>query len=384
MTEPAPRAAPARHGLHLALPVALLVGYALLVYHGVGPPPEGRATTWWQPRAFLFDWSVSAALLESPVAALPLLGFPALAGAVFTFRATRSAVLRCLAVTCVLTVLLFTYYGVAAPFVWEFFRWRGSAAMVVLALVVGATATAPLLAGSWLRRGWPLRLALYAPIAFAVIAVERNATGTNPALSFGISPWPVVSVFGIEIAASILTAIYAGFALALFIYAAAFRREDGGVSRRRARSIALGAALAGLPLAAGQALANADYRATREGSALELIAALSAYYEREQIYPEDLEELIRTGDLDAIPRPRVGFRFLSDAHFEYQNFGTSYILEFPATRWVQCAYNPPWTDEDEPLGDAPETQAEAEADADEDAGHLEEAWSCPARPPELW
>ena len=384
MTQPAPRPAPGRRRLPAALPVALSPAYAMLVHRGVGPPPDGGAGAWWQPSGFFFDWSAGAALLESTALALAALTLPALALTAASFAATRSALLRTLAVSCLLAVALFTYYGVAAPFVWEFFGWRGTLVMLALASLVGAAATAPLLAESWLRRGWPARIALYLPLAFTLIAVERNATGTDPALPFNISPWPVLSVFGIEIAASLLTAGYAGIALALFVYTHAFRREDGGVSRRRARSVAVGVALAGLPLAAGQALAQADYRASREGSARALIQALDSYYERERLYPDDLDELVGTGDLEAIPRPRVGFGFLSDARFHYQNFGTSYILEFPATRWMQCAYNPPWTDEDEPSDGASQPNSEGEEAAQENAEHLEEAWSCPSRPPELW
>ncbi len=383
MTDPPPRPIAGRRGRRAAIPVALLLAYAVLVHHGVGPPPEGFATAWWQPRAFFFDWGPSAALVGGTLMALVSLTLPALALAATIFAATRSPLVRTLAVSCVLAVALFSYYGVQAPFVWEFFRWRGSAVMVALALLVGAAATAPLLAESWLRRGWPLRLAAYLPIVFGLIALERNATGTDPALPFSISPWPVLTVFGIEIAASLLTAAYAVVALALFAYVRTFRPEDGEVSRRRARTIAVGVALAGFPLVAGQALAGADYRVTRQEGAPAVIEALAAYYEREQIYPEDLEELIRTADLEAIPRPRIGFGFLSSSDFDYQNFGTSYILEFAATRWVQCAYNPPWADDDD-LIDETGGDAGAEGLANEENGQLEESWSCPSQPPELW
>ena len=56
----------------------------------------------------------------------------------------------------------------------------------------------------------------------------------------------------------------------------------------------------------------------------------------------------------------------------YQNFGDSYLLEFSAPRWIQCAYNPPWRLE-------PGEEIEP---GDEDA--LSGSWSCPQKPPELW
>ena len=60
----------------------------------------------------------------------------------------------------------------------------------------------------------------------------------------------------------------------------------------------------------------------------------------------------------------------------YQNFGISYLLEFSTPRWVQCAYNPPYQEEDE-------EDFEDELD-DEDEGDLPGSWSCPSTPPELW
>ncbi|MFQ5415951.1 MAG: hypothetical protein ACE5FL_02770, partial [Myxococcota bacterium] len=139
---------------------------------------------------------------------------------------------------------------------------------------------------------------------------------------------------------------------------------------RRARNIAVAAALVALPVVGGQALARFDYHRTREVLARELIEALDRYRERESLYPDTLEELVDAGDLTRVPTPAIGFRFLADAAFRYQSFGTSFLLEFEAPRWVECAYTPPYED-DEPV--------EAEDDATRD-----EPWSCPSKPPELW
>ena len=102
----------------------------------------------------------------------------------------------------------------------------------------------------------------------------------------------------------------------------------------------------------------------------------SAHYEREGGYPDDPGELVALGLLGYVPVPRVGFRFLEEQEFVYQNFGISYLLEFSAPRWVQCAYNPPYQDED-----LDEEEPQEELD---DEGALPGSWSCPAKPPELW
>ena len=128
-------------------------------------------------------------------------------------------------------MLLFAFYGVRAPFVWNFFHWRASAVLSLTALVVGFSLAAPWLAQSWLRLSWPLRLLVYLPIVFAVFAFVRNATGTDESLQFAISPWPAVPVFGIEVAA-------------LFI-AAWLRRNRRRPARDRARARVRGAARVG-------------------------------------------------------------------------------------------------------------------------------------------
>ena len=87
------------------------------------------------------------------------------------------------------------------------------------------------------------------------------------------------------------------------------------------------------------------------------------------------ENFLFAGDLEEVPSPRVGFLSGTGQTFDYQSFGTGYILEFSAPRWIQCAYNPPWADD---LSE--EERAELEADDVELGG----AWSCPSKPPELW
>ena len=94
--------------------------------------------------------------------------------------------------------------------------------------------------------------------------------------------------------------------------------------------------------------------------------------------------------LDAIPQPEIGFALPGEevAAFTYQGFGTSYLLEFSAPRWVQCAYNPPYLDEtgedagDDPALDVAQGGDEASSEGEDDLGGG--AWSCPSKPPELW
>jgi hypothetical protein len=307
--------------------------------------------------------------------------------------------------------------------------------VVLFALCVGAALTAPFLVESWKRRGWPLRLILYLPVFAAAVAFERNVTGTNDALVFAISPWPVVQVFGLEVFASAIALLLLGVALGLWIVRRGVQRSPGdlialsivasmlaaaipagalwlasqqglvpfraspvlltataavamamlgiaatfGVGRgsrrlaRRARIWALAGLLVGMPLLVGQSLTRLDYATTRDTRAGWIIDALERHYQKETLYPESLEELVAAGELAEVPRPRIGFPWLSQQDFLYQSFGTSYVLEFSAPRWIQCAYNPPYDGE-----------YEDEYEDEEGLEDLGGAWSCPSKPPELW
>jgi MFS family permease len=385
-----------------------LVLYAVAMHHGMGPPTGGIAQHWYEPTTFLYRVDLISFAFDSSMRALGCLTLPAVLLAGGVFITGRSAVARAIALCCVVATLLFVFYGEFAPRPWEFFGWRGSAVLWLTAACVGFAAAAPFLAASWLRLTWPLRVAVYLPFAFGIVAFIRNATGTNPELRFAISPWPAVPVFGMEVGALFFVVGFSGVAIAMAGFAAAVGRtdrgavgvritalllgllvpvgllalggwlgmfpfelgaktlfgvaalcavaiagaatlgagEDGGALRRRARWIAVGTALAGGPLLAGQVLARADYCVTREHRAREIIDALDRYVEREFLYPDALQDLVAAGDIEEIPAPAIGFGFLRDARFRYQNFGTSFILEFPAPRWVECAYTPPYVDED--------------------------------------
>lgn len=424
MTAPAAGAAWTRH-TSLLLGAAAL-GYVIFLHHGLGPDLSLGGTRWWMPNGFLAEVAPS-----SLGVGFALFGLIALALAWAIFRTSDSALLRWLAISQLVAVGLLVSFGIGSSRAWSFFHWRWAACLGLLALSVGAALSAPLLAAAWSRLpGWA-RIASYAPVFLGLVAFERNVTGTNPSLPFAISPWPLVQIFGLEVVCSWLATMWLGagaglailtrrprsaarsalavaaaiavplawlgfgsrFALLPFRTGAAtfalaalavvlllaavtwVRRRDAEATASRARALLLGGLLAGLPLLLGQTLTVLDYQTTREETAPAVIDALQRFLDREGIYPDELEELVAAGDLEEVPSPRIGFLNGAGETFSYQSFGTGYILEFSAPRWIQCAYNPPWADD---LSE--EERAELEADDVELGG----AWSCPSQPPELW
>jgi hypothetical protein len=407
-----PRAAE-RLGLGLAL---LTVLWAGVLHHGLGP--SFRRKSFLEPSSFLLG-DVPGTLLP----ALAVLVLPSFALAVAVAFLSRSALTRTAAGIATIASACFVFYGLEAAGVWRFFHWRWSVSVLLFALLVGGAIHAPLLAERWRRLGWPLRLATYLPIFACLIGYERNVTGTNPELPLAISPWPVVQILGLELAASAIAALELGVGVGLFglargVLPAAFGalaaiglplaslaagsasgllpfhagpilfgatavpcvlvlaacalwppRERGAWTRRASNAL-LGGLLLGLPLVAGQALTRLDYSATRDDRAQQIIDALARHGEQSSGYPDRLEDLVVAGLLPEVPRPRIGF--FSRQEFVYQNFGDSYLLEFSAPRWIQCAYNPPWK------------LAPGEEIEEEDADALVGAWSCPQKPPELW
>jgi hypothetical protein len=430
------------------------LAFAALAYSGLGPRPKARA--WWEPSAVLEralgDTSLAPVVQETPLA-LGAFGAAAVGLAAAVFATTRSALARWLAVSAALATLSFVFYALEARFVWSFFRWRWSLTLLLVALAAGAAATAPLLAASWLRLGWRARVAIYLPLFLAVLALERNVTGTDQSLRFALSPWPFVQIFGVEVVAACLGALALGVGLGL---AAAARGEGGaaswalgallaaglpaaalalaeyrdllpfragvrvagllaalgvavfalaatlGSARRserlagRALAFAVGGALVVAPIALGQVLARLDYVETRERRAQAIIDALARHRAKVDAYPDELSELVASGELERVPPPRIGFPGLADQdEFVYQNFGESYLLEFSAPRWIQCAYNPPYAEDDadvegavdEPVepGEAREDVPGGDRDETDGGDGLDEgAWSCPSKPPELW
>ena len=388
--------------------------WAALLHHGLGP--SFRKGSWIQPNSFLLG-DVPDELLP----ALAALVLPCAAVAIAVYWVTSSPAPRVLATLSTVAAACFVFYGLEADRVWRFFHWRWSVAAVLFSALVALACHAPDLAGAWRRLGWPRRLLTYLPIFALLVIYERNVTGTDPELPLALSPWPVVQILGLELAAFAIAALELGVALGLLglsrgallagvgvlgavglpLAALALGSESGLLPfeagpriftatavaclavlaacalwkprgreawARRGAVIGLGGLLVGLPLVSGQALTRLDYSLTRDGSAQRIIDALASHRERTGAYPDELSELVGAGLLDEVPRPQIGFG--SPQEFVYQNFGESYLLEFSAPRWIQCAYNPPWQLEP---GEEPEEG--------EDLGG---AWSCPQKPPELW
>ena len=133
----------------------------------------------------------------------------------------------------------------------------------------------------------------------------------------------------------------------------------------------------------GRALSTGDFVVNKFLRSQILIDALANYYaQSDEGYPDELQTLVDEGFLGEIPSPRVGFEifyrmgWLERPEFFYQSLGSSYVLEFTSTEWVQCAYNPPWEDE--------YFEDDEELEDDEYAEDSDDAWSCPDKRPELW
>lgn len=408
------------------LTVATIV-WTYAVHRGIGPTPVTTALAWYQPSGFLTRMESMSWAFSSTGLLLAVLALPAAALVAAGFVLGRSALARALGVSALIACMLFVFYGNSAVKVWEFFAWRTSAVLVCLSLTLGFSLCTPLLAASWLRLRWPLRIVVFLPVFLGVLAFLRNATGTDPNLAFNISPWPVVPVFGIEVGAFFallwwlgaalgtggialgqqrpaqkLPLSLGGIALGLLLPVLVVKFGDSlrllpfsadartygpilffcalaiaigstiGVRGRpdalqaRVRHLAAGAALIAVPLVIGEVWARWDYYRTRERDAREIIDALNTFASKDGIYPDSLEELVDKKLLDEVPRPSIGFSFLYDGEFRYTSFGSSFNLEFPAPRWVECAFSPGYVDEEDPEMSEPET------------------WSCPFEPPELW
>jgi hypothetical protein len=417
--------------------VLLAAAYAAFLHHGLGAPPGGYASLWWHPTQFLSLSPTIGGWSDIPGQGALILSIPGMVLAIIVFLSTRSALARALAISLAMLAGIFAYAGFAILGPWELFHWRLSLVMIWTCLIIGCSILAGPLAGSWLRQSTIVQLLIYLPIAFVTIAVIRNATGTDETLTMNFSPWPLISVIGFEVVAYTIAGLLLGLALgvaalsqigkstgrviagtvlgaifpAIWFYARFDTTETGslvgiavlsavliglaaitrGENRRtkllgRAGHVALGAALILTPVLAGRAWANADYTVNKFVRAQIAIDALAAYRDKEGVYPGKISTLVKEGYLEELPRPRVGFDILYDTgllkpiKFSYRGLGSSYVLEFVSTEWIQCAYNPPWqTPEGEEYED--EEYDEEYADEDDESG---EAWSCPDARPSLW
>ena len=383
-------------------------------YRGLGPP---HAPAWWAPTGSWHRSPFLGDLAGGPFdgADAALLTVPALALCAATFSLTAAALPRSLALGSVPSSALFVFYGLRAPFPWEFFGASGSLTILATGLVIGAAAASPLLARRWRTAPGAAPASCAVALSLLAIGLQCHATGWDTDARFNLSPWPAVPIFGLDIAGYALAgllltvgvslantrvspalSIPGGLALLIgwhatrfgwtpaagltltFLFALAMGLSRAALSPHdRAmlgRDLAVGGLLLAVPLLAGRAIAEGDHAHTRYVAAERLIQALAEHYEREEVYPDELSALVASGDLGEVPTPRIGFAavyalgLLEAPRFAYQSLGSSYVLEFASTQWVQCVYSPPWIDEDEPQRD--------EA--------AEEPWACPRKRPELW
>jgi hypothetical protein len=419
-----------------AILLVAFLGLAVCYYYlfGAGPTPsELGELAWWRPRGWALRWESLAALkelreAEGAVRLLPVLLFllPVLALAIPLLALFKGAVMRTVIVGVALTGWAFVYYGYLAEGIWRFFSWRAPAATLSFSLLLSALLFAPSLLRSAARLslGWRA-LAVVAGLG-SIYLLSTEVTGTNPELRANLSPWPVLTLFGLLLAgyviaswhvaagvgewiwgrlsgtpgaiAGIATAavvggtaslwvfesagpvsiVVLGLVAALYAIAASARASDRAAAG--GARIAAGALLAAAIFASNLSATRAQ-EVARDVTAARVLDALRSYREAEGGYPDELAQLVPEY-LDEVPRARMGWIPHRHEEFTYSNFGDSFALEFASVLWVQCAYSPPYYEtEDEEL--EAEEEIIPDVAAGEDLG-LAEAWSCESAPPKLW
>lgn len=468
------------HSRTIAFVLALLcLAWSVAIYRGLGPVSNRLHHAWWEPSGFMREWSWITPFFSAPLGGIVLVTAPVATILLWLYLRPTPALARAGAATGTATTAILAFYGLlpTATSVWEFFDWRGSAVMFASGALIGCTLAAPDLARALRRRHPVVGLVLYFTVLLGISGLVRNATGWDATLQFNISPWPAIPVLALEIGAWTWVGVQLGLAIAtastalaitparraagvalgavvpVIWFGAAFPHTDSGTlligtvlsgllvavavfatrggreaMAERAAALALGAGLVLLPIVAGGAMADGDFAASKHVRARVIIDALASFYENEGAYPDSLDELVDLDYLERHPEPRVGSGLwlatgLTDAQtFSYRNLGSSYVLEFVATEWVMCSYNPPWNEtydeEDDFEEEAPDLQADfdeclgvcgascdseeqdcdqicgeaceaerieraavAVAEAEDEGG---EAWSCPDARPELW
>lgn len=402
-------------------------GYSVYGYYGFAPPPEGMPTDWWHGRTYILDFESMGAYVDDPILGALLYGLPAVVICLATFLTTRSTITRMLSLSFTLTSVLFALVGFAAAPLWVLFSWRFTAVFALMGLSLAAALLAPLLVKSWLRLPWATRFLIYFPIFFGAMAAVRGATGTSEHMTFMMSPWPIfttlglatgvlaVSSFlfstalgvislsrgtldiaaaaGLSIAVSIpsiwvalgiselpLQSVLVSSSIAAVLIAVCSIHRGSGDRRTRLLTrgfhVGLAAVLVSVPIFSGHSLAAGDYSVNRYVRAPEVIEALQQHIKSEEFYPDTLEGLVEAGYFERTPKPRIGFDFLEhigladEVKYRYNEYGSSFILEFDSSYWVQCSYSGNYYFDDEEFEDE-EFQGE------------ESDWSCLDKSPTL-
>jgi hypothetical protein len=406
------------------------IGYTTYAYYGLAPPPGGLPTDWWHGHTFMLDWPVVGGWVDAPTYGSLMLSLPAILCCVGVFFGTRSALARTLSLACAFSVFFFAACAFRAPEGWEFFSWRLTAIFVLSGLSLSAAILSPLLVKSWLRLPVWLQVLIYAPLFVLLMAVVRGATGTDEEMAFLVSPWPAWTVFALERGVILICGFLLASGIGVISLSGGFKKDvrvaagtlaalalpgswiaifsdtpsvggfftlaaataallglgliSGAPDRRRALGrrglhLVLGAVMAFVPIFTGQRLAASDKEANLHVLAPQLTEALQKHIEKEESYPSDLAALVPEY-LDEYPRPRIGFALVgwlgleSPAAYRYNEYGSSYVLEFDGPLWTQCAYSGQYYFEEE------------EEDYEDEEGYFDEepSWSCPEKTPPLF
>ena len=413
--------------------VLLLVVFAALAvfyYYLFGPAPspaELGELPWWRPRGWATRWPALSGLRDlargtgtARVVPVLLASLPPLLLTFGSFRVFKNRPLRVLLLATCLTLCAFAYYGYLALGIWEFFGWRWPALTASMALLLACMALLP----SLVEASRSLSTAMRAGAALGAVAIvyllSTEITGTNPQLFANISPWPVLTLFGLlffgyafallhasagasvwfqgrlsgtagraaAIASAAVLAVllswlvfqdpWPNLSLGLAAIAVLYAWRSGrGREPEAARSHAVAQFAAAALIATG--IWFGDWRASttqaeiRNEKAQQIISALEEYKRMHDIYPDRLEELV-PAQLASLPAPRIGIFEHDHEVFIFSNYGDSYALEFASTLWDQCQYSPPYVYEEE--------EEDEEEEPEEDS--LGGSWSCGSAPPKLW
>ena len=415
--------------LYVAVAALLAVFYYYFVGAGPGPSELFEDLEWWRPSGSLIRSDALLSLAEladrpGPERMVPVYLFwlPPLALTIGGLLLFKSAVMRTFFVWLGLVLGAIAYYGILADRVWSFFEWRFPATMASFVAILTVALFAPSLLRVLTRTPrWIAGSLLFALFA-GVFLLQTEITGTDANMRFNISPWPVLTVFGMLLFGYCIASLHVAAGLGLWLSSRLKGAVGAGLGALTAAALAalasiyvfsdppltrvvlfavLGAvymllawSLAGGPrtptapsglsrVAAGVLIvvmvgvanqfARANQTAARDETAQVVLLALEEYKKVNQEYPERLKHLV-PDYLPELPRPRIGLIDHEDDEFSYSNFGDSYALEFASVQWVQCAYSPPYEfaayDDDEEYDEEDDGEMEAweEYDVDVAAG----------------
>lgn len=415
---------------------------------GAAPTPSEKPETiaWWRPMGLALqldsEWleplqkiaaSVEQARHEGrwePRGLIPftLSALPPLLMTVLGFVLFRSAAARVLVLGLGLTLCAFGYYGWLDPGTWQDYSWRWPAVLLSTSLFLSVFVLAPALVAQLRARAAVLQAVAATVFASSIYFLSIEVTGTNPSLQWNLSPWPTITLYGFLLLGLLLGVVYlaagvgllvrgsalgaprallaaalaAGIAFALHgiafttagplqiaVLAVPAALLAGWAGRRAApREPAISFVAAGLALLltikAGQWQGEYFQAFSRDEIAAKVITALEKHREERGSYPDELRNLVPRF-LTTVPLPRVGWFDSDDEQLVYTLLGDSFLLEFPSVLWVQCAYSPPYSEDD---GEDVAAGAEAAAPSPGPAGAAHEvlgaSWTCDSKPPRLW